>query len=404
MLDNLKAEVKTLGKPRWVPMLSYVAQLHERSTHPARHPFPYPWEEIGPGYQASPAFGHWDIIHQVLDVLPAEPEHARQQLLNNLAAQEPDGLVPGSIWLQSGEARWSKTVGHPPVWPVAVQAYCERVGNNELIAQCFHALLRQIEWFESHRKAEGIGFFYLDIINRSWESGVDEGVRFDDAPQGPYACVDATSHVFQAYSYAAKWAEILAEDNAMLVEKADELRRFIQSKLFDPETGLFHDIWSVANPQTRRFALEGMFPVVVGAASAEQANRVIDENLLSPDRFFTQHPLATVGVSDSHFELRMWRGPAWNSMAYWAARGCSLYGRDDAALKLLEAALDASALQFERSNTVWEFYHPHGGNPLELMRKYNTRQTTPCRDYLGHNPVIAMARMWGSLRASTTHD
>ena len=46
------------------------------------------WEEIGPGYCYGPAFGHWDLIHQILDVMPAEPEHARNQILNDLAAQE----------------------------------------------------------------------------------------------------------------------------------------------------------------------------------------------------------------------------------------------------------------------------------------------------------------------------
>jgi putative isomerase len=43
---------------------------------------------------------------------------------------------------------------------------------------------------------------------------------------------------------------------------------------------------------------------------------------------------------------------------------------------------------------VWEFYHPHGGDPLELARKPHTRYNAPCREYLGHNPLIAMARMY----------
>ena len=33
------------------------------------YPFNYEWEEIGPGYIYGPAFGHWDLIHQVLDVM-----------------------------------------------------------------------------------------------------------------------------------------------------------------------------------------------------------------------------------------------------------------------------------------------------------------------------------------------
>lgn len=83
--------------------------------------------------------------------------------------------------------------------------------------------------------------------------------------------------------------------------------------------------------------------MVVGAATPEQGRRVIDEWLMRPDRFFTPHPISTVAKSDPKFELRMWRGPVWNSMTYWAARGALHYDRPQAARKLLEAALDNSA-------------------------------------------------------------
>ena len=399
MLDALKAEADRLGKAAWRPMLRYVAELHERSTHPPRPPFELPWEEIGPGYQASPAFGHWDLVHQILDTVPTEPEHAKNQILKNLANQEPDGLVPGTIWLKGSEPRWSHTVGHPPVWPVAVDKYCSVTGTDGLIGQCYEPLLRQLQWFENNRRAEEGGFYYLDITHRQWESGVDEGIRFDDAPAGPHTCVDATAHVYQAYEAAARWSEILGRDAKPYRQKADYLRQLIQDRLFDAETGFFHDIWAVNKPKSRRMALEGMFPVVVGAATHEQARRVIDENLLNPERFFTAHPVSTVAVNDSRFELRMWRGPAWNSMTYWAALGCMRYDRLDAASAILEAALDASAAQFERTGTIWEFYHPHGGDPLDLQRKPQTNQNTPCRDYLGHNPLIAMARLWQQINS-----
>lgn len=134
--------------------------------------------------------------------------------------------------------------------------------------------------------------------------------------------------------------------------------------------------------------------MVVGAATQEQAERVIDENLLNPDKFFSKHPVSTVGLKEPLFEFRMWRGPVWNSMTYWSARGCMRYGRTDAAKRILENALDASASQFGRTGTIWEFYHPHGGNPEQLQRKPHTLQNKPCQDYLGHNPLIAMARMY----------
>ncbi|MBL7201624.1 MAG: glycoside hydrolase, partial [Anaerolineae bacterium] len=154
-MEHLKAETQRIGRPSWRPMLAYVAELHERSTNPPRPPFPYPWEEIGPGYCYGPAFGHWDLVHAILDVLPAEPDHARNQILNDLAAQEADGLVPGSIWMRDEGPRWNVKAGHPPVWPVAVEDYAAQAGSDDLIARCYEPLVRQIAWFERNRKAQG---------------------------------------------------------------------------------------------------------------------------------------------------------------------------------------------------------------------------------------------------------
>lgn len=399
MLETLKSEAVQIGKPEWRSMLLYVAGLHERSIHPPVYPFPLPWEEIGPGYFASPAFGHWDIVHQILDVLPAEPEHAANQIINNLANQTQEGMIPGSIWMKSDPPRWSLTSSHPPVWPVAVQEHYHATGCPDMVQHSFDALVRQIRWFEAARKADGEGYYYLDIVNRSWESGVDEGVRFDCLPPAPLACVDATSHVYWLYVHAARWAEILNRDPQPFIQRARQIADFIQNELFDPETGFFHDVWAVGNPELRHLTFEGMWPMVVGAATSDQATRVIDENLTNPDRFLAEHPISSVALCDPKFELRCWRGPAWNSMTYWAARGCVKNNRPDAARLLLGKALDDSARQFERTGTIWEFYHPHGGEPETLARKPHTAHNHPCPDYLGHNPLIAMARLWEKCRA-----
>jgi hypothetical protein len=85
-------------------------------------------------------------------------------------------------------------------------------------------------------------------------------------------------------------------------------------------------------------------------------------------------------------------------MTYWAARGCLRYGRRDAASRLLERALDSSAAQFERTGTIWEFYDALGGQPELLQRKPHTPFNAPCCDYLGHNPLIAMARMYDGVQ------
>lgn len=392
------SKINHLGKSEWRDMLRHVAAMHERCLRPALPPFVQPWEEIGPGYCYGPAFGHWDIVHAILDVIPFDPEHARRQIENNLVAQQEDGLIPGSLWLREGKITWNTKAGHPPVWPYGVQDYVDSQGS-AILPLAYRALVRQIAWFEQHRRAAGQGFFYTDILDFTWESGVDEGIRFLNTQPGPFACVDATCHVYALYRFAQQWGTQLGEDTAAFAAKAEALRDFIQQELFSEETGFFHDIWSVRDPKLRCLSFEGMWPVVVGAATPAQARRVIEENLMNPKRFFSTHPITSVSMEDSRFELRCWRGPAWNSMTYWAARGCLSAGYADAAAQLLERALDQSAKQFDRTCTVWEFYHPHGGRPEEVQRKPSTPYNTPCPEYLGHCPLLIMARTYDQIRA-----
>lgn len=393
MFEELKREVASIGKPEWRGLLRYAAELHERSTHPARPPFQYPWEEIGPGYHYGPAFGHWDIVHSSIDSLPSEPDHVRFQLLNYLGLQDDKGFIPGMVHMQDPEPRISMHMTHPPVWPVLLQEYFDLTGDRELLQQGLAAAQKQITWFEAHRRA-GSGYYYLDIVERKWESGIDEGIRFDDVSPEALPCIDATCHVFGLYFHETIWSGLLGANSQYTEERTAGIRSFIQNEMFDDETGFFHDPWAVENRNDRRLAFEGIWPLVMGIATPEQAERVVRENLLSEDRFFSHHPLSSVALADPAFELRCWRGPAWNSMTFWAARGCSRYGMTEAARILLERALDETSVQYSKTGKIWEFYHPLGGSPLDLQRKPRRQENFPSPDYLGHNPLIAMARLW----------
>ena len=396
--DALLREAEQPGKPAWQPMLRYLAELHGQSVFPAMAHFKHPFESIGPGYQGGMVFGHIDLTHERLDTVRALPEHARNQIRNELAGQQADGLIPGVITFDAaGKAAWKNFKGFPPIWVVSADACLEATPDAGFRAECLDALCKQIGWFERHRAAPGGGVYYLDVVEKSWESGMDEGIRYDQRPATPSASVDATAHLFMLCEHAARWSRALGRPHAEWDVKAKALQQFIQQTLWDAKTGFFYDRWIIGQPDAH-LAFEGMWPVVVGAATPEQAKRVIEDHLVNPREFFTPHPISTVAMNDSKFELRMWRGPAWNCMTYWAARGCIRYGQRDAARRLLDAALDATAVQFERTGTLWEFYHPQIGEQTSLHRKAKGRPI-PSRDYLGHNPLFAMTALWRQCKA-----
>lgn len=394
------------GKTAWNGVLDCVAELRRRSIFPAEPPMPYDWLDIGPGYVAGPAFGHFDLVHQVLDLVPDDPELARRQMLNQFSLQRPNGSFaflylrdnPQRFWQPHDLPLDQRLGGHntfPPLWPVAVEACLLCRPDDELLAKAYGALVRMLAWFDSGRRAPDGGYFYNEVFNPgNADSGMDHSTRFLGRPAVAESCVDACSHVYWCLGFAVAWAKRLGHDAGRFEAARAELGRFIREQLFCAETGWFHDAWAVRDPGLRHLNFEGMWPLVCGAATAEQAATALKKNLLNPERFLTPHPIATVAVSDPAFELRMWRGPAWNCMTMWAAEACLRYGRADGAREILERALDCTAAEFERTGTVFEFYHPFGAAAETVVRKPGRAQVGPCRDYLGHNPLHAMARVW----------
>lgn len=394
MLETLKSSIYHLGKPSWRPMLSYLAHMHERALHAPFLQLPHLWEEVAPGQFDGQLFGGWETVHIALDTLYAEPEHARDQIFNCLALQGEEGFVPGWVYLDCQGLRWSDKVTFPPLWSWVLEDFYVRTGERDTLAKAYDALCRQIQWFERHRKTERGAFYYLDILDNFCESGVKEGRRFDQHEHmvEDLSCVDATAHLYSLYNHAASWSEfLLVEERGQWRAKAEALRFLLQREFFDEDTGFFYDPWRIHEVRSPLLSFEGIWPFVVGAASQEQALRIVEEHLLAPQRFYAAHPVPSLALEEEGFCLQSWRGPTRNSMTYWAARGCVQYGYRMAAIQLLENALDRTAEHFQKTGTLWEFYHPHGRSPQELDAP------RPCRDHLGHNPLLAMSELWKEL-------
>lgn len=381
---------------KWKDLLTYVNDLHQKSKLQPQGGLQLPWENIGPGYCYGPAFGHWDAVHAAMDLLDHDLQQSIWQIDNLLSLQQEDGMLPSMLWMrEDSPADWAPDQTHPPVWVVAADIIYLRTHDKRWLKKCREALVKQIIWFENNRKTADRGFYYSDIKNHLWESGIDEGIRYKDIAMGERSCIDATSHVYLMYDSLIRWDEKL-EINVEpgRKERRTELKDYLQNQLFDKDTSWFYDEWTIKEQKYRHLCFEGLWPVIVGAASQEQAAAVIERHLMNPDQFLSAHPVPTVSMDDPGYEKRMWRGPAWNSMTMWAAMGCMRYGRYQEAAQILEAALDDTAIKLEETGTIWEFYDSQGGAPETVERKPHTEFNMPCCDYLGHNPVNYMVHLW----------
>ncbi len=381
---------KELGKGAWEPLLTFHASLHKDAVHPPYPPLPYSWVESAPYAEKKILFGHLETVQVALDWLAIDPAFGYQQIANMLSLQQADGLIPGWVACVDGRLHTSKTSSAPPLWCVFVEDYFQQAKQIKTLEECYPKLCRQLRWFEQERSI-GAGFYYLDVMDRVWESGVVEGIRFDsDESLQEGACLDATAHLHLLYSMAFLWAKRLnRQEECEWQERAEQLETFIQTKLFCPACHLFQDEWRVERQQAPCNSFESIWPLVSKAASPQQAHAYINEHLLNPRRFLTAHPLASVALEDPKHELRAWRGPACNALAYWAARGCYQYGRFAAARLLLEKAINATMENFAKTRSIWEYYHPAG-----ILAEEDWEENMPIKNHLGNNPLLAMAGLW----------
>ena len=382
----------------WKPLLEYHAELHRRSTHGPLPPLERDWIEIGPGYVGGPCFGHWDCMHAALDALPGEPAFTRRQILNQIEQQAPSGAIPGVLAWDASGAPFLLGGLAPGCWPMVLDDWLRRHGPDPALQQTgLTALARLLAYMERERSVVGGGFFFADARDRVWESGIDEGVRFDPDLMGDetvFACVDATAQTALHYRLASEWASALGEDATHYRKRYRQTADFLEESCRDSDTGWFHDTPMVGRPERRVLSFEGIWALWVRGLSGHRADREIDGILLSEKGLLGAHGLLTVDRREPRFEPRLWRGPSWNSMTYWAARSCLACDRPDAARILLRRALDGAAAVFEQTGTVWEFYSPDGEDPRTLRRKPGAEPDHPCPDYLGHNPFFAMAELW----------
>ncbi len=184
-----------------------------------------------------------------------------------------------------------------------------------------------------------------------------------------------------------EWAAILGADDRPFAGPAAELRAFVNTELWDRDTGFFYDIQMVRAHKRKIMTFEGFWPLALKVAEPDKLQPLL-AHLFDPTKFFGYHPVATVAMDEPEYSKNCWRGPAWNCINFWITRGCAKYGLAAEARRLAERVLDATAARFAEHETLFEFYNSGDESMTGMARKQE--DVGPCRDYLGHNPLNAI--------------
>lgn len=374
--------------------------LHQRSSRAPIGMLDDIWLSVGQGYHV-PAFGHWDIVHSVLDILSYDTALAARQIrLVVRTLRRTDGRLPGLVRVLVDERGQERLVpdfqySPPPLWPTAVRHVYERLRDKAFLRMAYEGAGTCLRWYQENRKLPGGLFWFADCVgDRQWESGYDDCPRWDglEGSVKPLACADLCGQMGLYYESMAAIADLLhsAEEAACWRGQYERLAGLVRSTLWHDDDGLFYDRDTETGRWVRVKTVACFWPMVAGQATPAQVDRLV-EHLANREEFLADVPVPSVALDDPTFSYDMWRGPTWLSQTYWVMRGLLRYGRRELAGRIGTAALAGAAASLERNGAILEFLHPSGGPVSELTRKGNV--CGPARNYIGHNPVHAIALM-----------
>ena len=305
-------------------------------------------------------------------------EMAKSEMLALFDYQSDKGMVPDFISYYKDRNNWRDT--KPPLSAWGTLNVYNECHDKEFLSVMFDKIYKFHQWWYTDRDHDKNGICEYgstdgSLIAAAWESGMDNGVRFDDAvmlKNGDKAWsmnqenICLNSFLYKEKRVLAEIATILGKTEIadQLTKEADRVKEFIQTKMFDPETGFFYDTRIETGDFIKVMGAECWLPLWAGIATPEQAKQVKDK-MMDPTKFNSTLPLGTLDVS--HPRLRAtrgyWRGPVWVDQVYFGIVGLRNYGFNAEADFLTEKFVN-NAQGLTTDGPIHENYNPLTGEVL----------------------------------------
>jgi glycogen debranching enzyme len=334
---------------------SPVGEIKHRWTTPDRWPHRKMWL--------------WDSVFHAIGLRHLDADLAREALLAMFDVQREDGFIP-----LCGSPGYRQEMTQPPVLALGVKLVDETCPSDSFIAEAYPHLKGYLEWDLANRDTDGAGlleWFIEENENcRSGESGMDNSPRFDTATQ--LDATDFNAFISLEFEIMAEFAARLGlpADAALWSERHETLNRLINERLWNEEQGFYCDYDVSRGEMSGVLASAGFLPLICGAASPEQAERLA-AHLRNPQTFDTPLPVPSIAVCNEEFYSKdMWRGPVWVNMNWLIARGLRRYGLTDQADDILARTVREIESHYLTYGTLFEFYDDRRQvDPPALLRK-----------------------------------
>jgi hypothetical protein len=323
----------------------------------------------------------WDTFFAASLSAAGDRDLAYANAMEILRESTPEGIVP-NFARQGG---WkSSDRSESPVGAITVLGLYRKFHDLWFLRDTFDPLLRWNRWWDGHRQLGGYLVLGTDAGNRPRNlddpsvgtlqaakyEGLDNSPMYDDAPfdagTGRMHLADVgIMGLYVADCRAlAEIAGVLGrhDEERELRARGERYRASLQT-LWDEKTGMFLNKNLDTGALSPRMSPTNFYPLVGGAATPAQADRMVREHLLNPGEFWGEWVIPSIARPDPAFrDQEYWRGRIWGPMNYLVYLGLLNYDQPAARKELARKSLALFEAEWAEKGHVHENYNAVSGS------------------------------------------
>ncbi len=280
----------------------------------------------------------------------------------------------------------SRDRSQPPVGSFVIRELYRRFRDRWLLEEVFDDLLKWNRWWWSNRRQDGWLCWgsnpYTPVVDNRWESegvngrfgaalesGLDNSPLYDGIP------FNTDTHLLELADtglnglYAldcdclADLARVLVRsDNVVeLAKRGDETRQGL-ARLWSEEVGIFLNRRTDTGEFDHRLAPTHFYPLLAGAATQAQAERMIVEHFSNPQEFAGEWILPSIARNDpAYADQAYWRGRIWAPLNLLVYLGLLHYDLPEARRELAGKSAELLLKEWRECGHVHENYNANTG-------------------------------------------
>lgn len=315
-------------------------------------------------------------------------EYQKGCVLNFLDNMYDNGSIP---FMTSGESTFCESEGGNSngAKPVIVQhaLFVCKFNNDFSWIKCEYQKLKKfLSFYEENCKHESGLYFFID----DWAIGVDNDPCTFYRPKRSSASIYLNCLMYKELLAMAEIADKLGEkfDSEYYLGLANNLKAAINDKCYDERNGFYYSVdidllpidtnhwihlgcprhW---NTIIRKIDVwSGFLAMWAGIATPDRAERMVKENYLKSNIFYSDYGIRTLSKSEKMYLIKesgnpsCWLGPIWGVSNYLTFRALLKYGYDELAKEMAEKTIKLFGRDLAECGEFHEYYDPETGEGI----------------------------------------